>query len=235
MHTIAIGQHAIDRAMARRGRIRVFDSVNPATTALIVVDMQNCFVKEGMPAEISHARDIVPNINRLAAATRAAGGHVVWIRNTITPETAQNWSAWVENFMHPDLKDRMFAEMARGSEGHELWHLLDVEPGDAQIEKQRFSALIQGSSTLFDHLKARGIDTVLITGTATHVCCESTARDAMMLNFKTIFISDGNAAPTDADHNATLTALLQSFCDIQSTEEAIGCLQAGTVAAVAAQ
>ena len=235
MHTIAIGQHAIDRAMARRGRVRVWDRVEPASTALIVVDMQNCFVAPGMPAEIDHARDIVPNINRLAAALREAGGHVVWIRNTITPETAETWSTWVENFMHPDLRARMFAEMARGSEGHQLWPLLAVDPADAQIEKQRFSALIPGSSTLQDHLQARGIDTLIITGTATHVCCESTARDAMMLNYRTIFISDGNAAPTDADHNATLTALLQSFCDVQSTDEAIACIAAGCTRALVAE
>lgn len=233
MHTIAIGQHALDRAMARRGRISVYETLNPAKTALIVVDMQNTFVKEGFAAEIPVARDIVPNINRLAAALRAAGGEVVWIRNTITPETADTWSVWADNFMHPEMKERMFSEMARGAEGHQLWHLLDVQESDPQIEKCRFSALIQGSSELEAFLRAGGYDTVLITGTATHVCCESTARDAMMLNFKVVFISDANAAPTDADHNATLTALFQSFCDVKSTDEAITALGAASMQAAA--
>lgn len=223
MHKIEIGRHALDRAMARRGRIRVYDRINPASTALIVVDMQNCFVAPGFAAEIGHARDVVPNINRLAASLRSAGGRVVWIRNTISPETAHTWSVWCDNFMTPELKADMFAQMARGAEGHELWPLLEPKPEDAQIEKTRFSALVQGSSQLEGHLRANGIDTLLITGTASHVCCESTARDAAMLNYKTIFLSDANAAPTDADHNATLTSLFQSFCDVQSTDEAIAC------------
>lgn len=235
MHAVNIGAHAIARAMARRGRVRIHETLDPARTALVVVDLQNAFMAPGAPAEIGHARDIVPNVNRLAAAVRETGGQVVWIRNTIHPETATNWSAWCDHFMTPDLKARMFAWMARGAEGHQLWPLLDVRPDDPQIEKTRFSALIQGSSTLEAHLRDGGFDTVIVVGTASHVCCESTARDAMMLNFKTLFISDANAAPTDADHNATLTALLQSFCDVQSTDEAIEALRAGAATAVAAE
>src|SRR5262249_11092529 len=65
---------------------------------------------------------------------------------------------------------------------------------------------------------ARGIDTILITGTVTNVCCESTARDAMMLNFKTIMVTDGNAAVTDEDHNGSLRAFYLMFGDIVSTD-----------------
>ena len=71
----------------------------------------------------------------------------------------------------------------------------------------------------------RGLDTVLVTGTVTNVCCESTARDAMMLNFKTVMVTDANAAATDADHNASLIAFYLTFGDIMSTEMLIGCLE----------
>jgi ureidoacrylate peracid hydrolase len=66
---------------------------------------------------------------------------------------------------------------------------------------------------------------VLITGTVTNVCCESTARDAMMLNFKTIMVTDGNAAVTDEDHNASLCAFYLTFGDIMSTDTLIACLE----------
>jgi ureidoacrylate peracid hydrolase len=56
------------------------------------------------------------------------------------------------------------------------------------------------------------------------VCCESTARDAMMLNFKTIMVSDGNAAVTDEDHNASLCAFYLTFGDVMSTDAVISCL-----------
>ncbi len=74
-------------------------------------------------------------------------------------------------------------------------------------------------------LRSRGLDTLLITGTVTNVCCESTARDAMMLNFKTIMVTDGNAAVTDEDHNASLAGFYLIFGDIMSTDFAIDCLK----------
>ena len=74
------------------------------------------------------------------------------------------------------------------------------------MSKRRFSAFVQGASDLPQRLcGAQGYDTVLITGTVTNVCCESSARDAMMLNFKTVMVSDANAAVTDEEHNATLS------------------------------
>jgi ureidoacrylate peracid hydrolase len=71
-------------------------------------------------------------------------------------------------------------------------------------------------------LQARGIDTLIITGTATNVCCESTARDAMQMNYKIIFVADGNAALTDAEHNATLNNMVALFADVMTTDELVG-------------
>ena len=67
-------------------------------------------------------------------------------------------------------------------------------------------------------LRDRGIDTIIITGTVTSVCCESTARDAMMRNFKTVMVTDGNAAATDDEHNAALIAFYLTFGDIMPTD-----------------
>ena len=63
--------------------------------------------------------------------------------------------------------------------------------------KKRFSAFIQGSSDIEAYLRGRGIDTLLIGGTATQVCCESSARDAMMLNFKVVMVPDALATYSD--------------------------------------
>jgi len=70
--------------------------------------------------------------------------------------------------------------------GHQIYPELEVLPEDEIVFKYRFSAFIQGSSDLPERLRAQGFDYVLITGTVTNVCCESSARDSMMLNFKTI-------------------------------------------------
>src|ERR1700753_2765982 len=97
---------------------------------------------------------------------------------------------------------KRIAALTEGSLGHNLWPTLEVKPEDETVLKYRFSAFIPGTCDLADRLRARGFDTVLITGTVTNVCCESSARDAMMLNFKTIMVSDGNAAMSQAEHDA---------------------------------
>jgi ureidoacrylate peracid hydrolase len=125
----------------------------------------------------------------------------------------------------PEQGARRVAALTAGSKGHELWAALDVRADDLIVEKNRFSAFIQGSSNLAEVLRERGLDTVLITGTVTNVCCESTARDAMMLNFKTIMVTDGNAAVTDEDHNASLCAFYLTFGDIMPTDMLVTCLE----------
>ena len=89
------------------------------------------------------------------------------------------------------------------------------------MKKNRFGAFVPGSSDLHAVLQARGIDTVIITGTATNVCCESTARDAMMMNYKVIFVSDGTATYNDEEHNATLGIMLAMFADVMTTDEVV--------------
>jgi ureidoacrylate peracid hydrolase len=221
MHKIAIPQAAIDRVLARRDQLHVFNDIDPSRTAHIVVDLQNGFMAPGAPAEIATAREIVPNVNRISAALRAGGGLVVYIQNTIDAEAKETWSNWF-TFMSGDRRrERMQAAFAEGSEGHAIWPGLEVLPGDLKVKKSRFGAFVPGASDLHSILQARGIDTVIVTGTATNVCCESTARDAMMMNYKVIFVADGTATWNDEEHNATLGIMLAQFADVMTTEEVV--------------
>ena len=199
--------------------------LDPARTALVVVDMQNAFMLPGVAhALCPMAEKIVPNINRLAQAVRLTGGTVIWIKTTFKDDALKNWSTYFE-MVKPEQGARRVAALTAGSKGHELWSALDVRADDLIVEKNRFSAFIQGSSNLAEVLRERGLDTVLITGTVTNVCCESTARDAMMLNFKTIMVTDGNAAVTDEDHNASLCAFYLTFGDVMPTDMLVTCLE----------
>jgi ureidoacrylate peracid hydrolase len=166
----------------------------------------------------------VPNINRLAQAVRTTGGTVVWIRTTFKEDALKNWSTYFE-MVTPKQGAKRIEALTADSKGHELWPALDVRPDDLIVEKNRFSAFIQGSSNLAEVLRSRGLDTILVTGTVTNVCCESTARDAMMLNFKTVMVTDGNAATNDEEHNASLVAFYLTFGDIMSTEMLVACLE----------
>jgi len=164
----------------------------------------------------------VPNVNRLADAMRAAGGTVVWIVTTYTDDVSVDWSTYYR-LSTPENGQQRSNALIKGTEGHRIWNDLNVLDGELVIEKTRFSALVQGSSTLDAYLREHGVDT-LITGCLTDVCCESTARDAMMLNYRAIMVTDANAADTDADHNAALTAFYSTFGDIMPTDMLIGLL-----------
>jgi len=181
-------------------------------------------MEEGAAVELPVARDIVPNVNEICKAVRASGGINVFIRYLVDDETQVNWSSWFNDFASPSRRKAMIDTFSRDAHGFALWPGLDVQPEDLIVDKTRFGAFVPGSSDLHNMLQTRGIDTLIITGTATNVCCESTARDAMQMNYKVIFIGDGNAALTDAEHNATLNNMVTLFADVMTTEEMVGFL-----------
>lgn len=222
MHKPAILPAVIERATQRRGGVRVFDSLDPTRTAHVVVDLQNGFMAPGAIAEIATAREIVPNVNRISQALRQAGGLIVYVQNTFDEEAIRTWPVFFNHFCSPARREKMIEAFTPGSEGHRLWHGLDVRPDDLQVRKSRFGAFAPGASALDAILKARGVDTIIVTGTASQVCCESTARDAMMLNYKVFYVADGNATFTDEEHNATLTAMAHTFCDVIPTADLLG-------------
>jgi len=234
MHKIDIHQDYIDRVIDRGGRAHSVESLHGPKTALVVVDMQHYFMGEGQPSECPVAREIVPNVNRLAEAVRRNGGLVVWIQTRSGPESLDSWSVYYERMTAEKSKARVDG-MSPGGSGYDLWPGLEVKDGDEIVIKTRYSAFIQDSSNLEDVLRARGIDTILITGVSTCTCCESTARDGMMLNFRTMMVSDGCAAPDDYLHNATLNNFYLQFGDVQGTGEIIALLKAGASRAAAAE
>lgn len=219
MHKTELYPEVVEEILKKRGKLHVFDEIDPAKTALVVVDMQAAFVQGGKPSEVSHAKDIVPNINRLADGLRTAGGTVVWIISTFDDKIATEWSAFIGGTYKRELADRVVAQLKEGADGHRLWPDMDRRPGDMTVTKNRFSAFLPGASDLAEQLWDRGIENVIITGTLTNVCCESSARDAMMRNFNVIMASDGNATYSDVLHNASLNSLAITFADILTTDE----------------
>lgn len=221
MHKTNITLETINCAKKRRGGKRyAFENIVPEKTALVVIDMQNYFMKPGMAAEVSMAREIVPNINKIAEKLRDLGGSVAWVITTFDDGIYDEWSVLNELFSN-ERRKAMMENLTSGKDGQMLWSGFDVMPSDLHFEKKRYSAFLEGSSNLDMELKKKDIDTVLIVGTLTDVCCECSARDAMMMNYKTIMITDANAASSDEDHNNALNALGRLFVDLYSTEEII--------------
>ena len=227
MHKTQIPQSVIDQITKKRGKRHVFDDLDPTSTALLVVDLQNGYMLKGVAhALMEGAIEIVPNVNRIAAAFRQCGGSVFWLGKIVTAESLKGWSVHHELLCRPEHRNGKIETMREGGEGHKFWHDLDIKPNDQIVYKTRYSAFAQDASNLESKLRARGIDTVVIVGTSTCGCCDSTARDAMMRNLKTIMISDATATRTDEQHNAALTAFYRHFGDVMTTDELIGYIHA---------
>jgi ureidoacrylate peracid hydrolase len=219
MHDYSVPEHVRQRVLKRKGRPISLETIDCAHAALVVVDMQNYFVAPGFPQEIPVARQIVPHINRMAAAIRSAGGAVVWIQTTATG-ALETWGNHHRYGMSPEVTARRLAALAEDAEGHRLWHALEPAPADLRVKKIKFSAMLPGSSDLHEILSRRRVDTLLVAGTTTNVCCESTARDAMMLDYRVAMLSDAMAARTDEEHAASLNTFHMFFGDVMTVAEA---------------
>lgn len=215
----------IERIVSRQGREHTCETFETPKTALVVVDMQVYFMDENSMAGCPVGQTVVDNVNRLAEAVRKTGGIVIWIQNLAPMDTSVSWKTLHERYT-PDKADLRVELMSRGAEPFELWPTLDVREDDYRVVKRRYSAFIQGSSDIELILKDNSIETLLVCGVATNVCCESTARDAMMLNYRTLMVSDGCATATDEEHENSLKAFYLNFGDVQSTEEVIARLEA---------
>ncbi|MGC2202666.1 MAG: cysteine hydrolase [Stellaceae bacterium] len=227
-----IPDFVVKRVIERRGVEHCFADLDPTRTALVVIDLQHAFMNEAIGhAVVPAARDIVPAVNRLAAAVRAAGGGVFWVMMTHDERCVGDWSVAFE-LATPTMREKRIAALSENSLGHELWPELEVRPEDEIVKKYRYSAFMPGTSDLADRLHNRGFNTVLITGTVTNVCCESSARDANMMNFRTVMVSDANAANTQEEHDASLTAFYNVFGDVMDTDMIInGLRRAGSARA----
>ena len=226
---VVIPDHIRKRVIERQGRWNVHDDVPPEQTAFVVVDMQNYFMAPGQQVEVPEAREIVPNVNRLANALRQAGGRVVWVRTVSNAESLRDWSHFHRVLNTPERSARRAVALEPDAFGAQLWSGLDVRVTDLQIEKTRYSAFIQGASQLESELRQRGITAVWIGGTTTNTCCECTARDAMLLDFRTTMVSDCNADHTEEEHAATLIAFCSKFGDVASSGDLIARLARETV------
>ena len=150
---------------------------------------------------------------------------MAWVRMCASEEVIAGWDVFADFVARDGFLGPWAASLTEGNIGMEFWHELDIRPADEIVTKTRYSALIQGSSDLEARLRRRDIGMVIIAGVATNTCCEATARDANMLNFRTIVVSDANAARSDSEHNGSLTNLFNLFADVMTTDEVLDRLQ----------
>lgn len=211
VHDWFIEEREYRRHEERRGRRHAYEHLDPRRTALVVVDLIPFFVDES-----EYARGIVPRVNELAAAVRDAGGTVAWVVPGYAAPTAKD-----REFLGEDIAEMFARSGGTGEPRTRLWHELAYADGDVAVEKHTHSAYFPGRSPLPDLLTARGIDTLVVTGTVTNVCVEATVRDASTQGLRTILAADACAARRDQDHNATLHTVYRTYGDVRPTHEII--------------
>lgn len=204
----------------RRGRLHAFERLEARRTALVVVDLTVLFTIEPPRIEaVVDADTVVGNVNRLAAALRAAGGTVAWVR-----PAADAHAPLLDEILGAGPAAHYRAAAAEGDPRAALHPGLEVRPGDLHARKTLYSAFFPGACDLAERLRQRGIDTVLVAGAVTHVCCEASARDAYSCGFRTVMLADACLGPEE-EHRASLAAIHRNFGDVRTVAEAIGLLR----------
>jgi nicotinamidase-related amidase len=220
-HRIRLPRWARERGAA----LNDFPALERGRTALVNVDLQAAFLAEDQPYGNAHARDTVANINELSRAMRAAGAPVIWTRQTYTSEPPLAPPEWQYDPGRPGVADGM-AALTAGSSGHGLYPGMDVADGDAVVDKYRYGAFSCPAGALPDALERLGVAMLILTGTLTNCCVESTAREANMAGYKVIVAADAASAATDAEHNAALMNLRINFADVRRTAELLRMIRA---------
>jgi ureidoacrylate peracid hydrolase len=189
--------------------------IDPATTAVIAIDMQNAYASPGgyvdlAGFDISGAAGVIGRVAQVLTTARQAGVQVVYLQNgwdgdyveAGTP-SSPNWhksNALKTMRKRPELAGQL---LARGGWDYELVDALAPQPGDIRVHKTRYSAFF--NSQLDSILRARGIRTLVFVGIASNVCVESTLRDAFHLEYFSVMLGDAtHHLGPDFVHQATL-------------------------------
>lgn len=187
-------------------------------TALINVDMQRCFV-ETSPLASPDGLALVGRVNRLASACRDAGVLVVHTRVWMSRDRS---NVGVMGELVPPFIIDLYTE---GQESAELHDGLDVRPEDVILNKPRYGGF--HGTDLEATLRSRGVDTVIISGIATNICCETTAREAAQHDFRVFFLSDGtvtkemNGVSAEDLQRATCASLGMVFAQITTIDDVL--------------
>lgn len=194
------------------------------SAALVIVDMQNAFVKPGYPLAIPDAPSTVPEMNRLITVCRSHNIPIVWLKTVFDEEGC------VDAGLLKEIAGNKVCSLAKGEAGVDIYPELDWQADDITVLKKRFSGF--HNTNLESILRERNIDTLLIVGTVLNVCCETTARDAFQRDFRVLFPIDLNSTRPHDDlgfgafsaedmAKAVLTSLGTRFVQLISTKDLI--------------
>lgn len=194
------------------GHRRAAHKFSTKKSALLVVDMQRYFFDKKSHAFLKPATAILPNVRNILDGYRELGLPIIFTRHAYAkgedPGIMKTW--WSELEEEDDPLAKVVPE-------------LQPLPKEPVLRKGRYSAFV--GTDLEKRLRKLGVERLLITGVMTHLCCESTARDAFMRDFEVFFVIDGTATEDDDLHVASLMTLTDGFVMPITAEEVLRCLR----------
>jgi nicotinamidase-related amidase len=214
--------------MAAQPNAVPFDLLLPRT-ALIVVDMQNDFVRVGAPQEVPDARATIPIIRMLIDRFHALGRPVIFTRFLAGPERTLMWS-WSPELAPPQRScwpglERTYPDIDGPRDRAAVIDELAPAPGDLVVDKMGYGAFHR--TLLRDLLEARGVDTLVVTGTVTQICVDETARGAFEAGLRAVVVRDGVSSFDAPLHEAALRNLAMKFARVMTAAEMLAELTGG--------
>lgn len=203
----------------------VIDRVNPETTALIVIDMQNDFIAHGAPLETPMGRELSHRLRKLIDHARKSGMKVIF---TTHAHRRNGCDMGLFGEIYEPIKDR--AGLVDETSGIEIYPDVAPQGDEVVIKKHRYSAFFGTDLDII--LRTEKIETVVVTGVTTENCCHATARDAMFNGYRVAFISDATGTynypdvgfgsiPAQEVHRVTMGVLAVSTAHVMTVDELI--------------
>ncbi len=174
--------------------------------ALLILDMQNFFLNESNHAYVPSASNIIDNISRLTEHFHKKERPVIFTKHIDTEKPEEMMTKWWRD------------SIQQGTKEAEIFPLLNTDESEILL-KNRYSAFEK--TNLEEILRYKNVKQVFITGIMSHLCCETTARDAFMKDFEVIYIIDATATYTEELHLGTIRAISHGFGRCISTEEIV--------------
>ncbi|MCB4320719.1 cysteine hydrolase [Alcaligenes sp. 13f] len=201
------------------------DQINPGSTAVIVIDMQNDFIAPGAPLETPMGMELMPRLQKLLDHARQTGMEVIF---TAHAHRRNGCDMGLFGEIYPPIQNQV--GLVDETAGVDIYPEVAPQGDEVVIKKHRYSAFFGTDLDII--LRTRKIDTVVITGVTTENCCHATARDAMFHGYKVAFISDATgtyhypdmgfgAIPAEEVHRVTLGVLAVSTAHVMTTDELI--------------
>ena len=199
-----------------------------ANPALLIVDMQNDFVREGAPMEVPDARSTIRQHQELLACCRAAGIPIIYTKFIAGPKRTLMWE-WSPQLAPPTCAcqrgfRRFYADVDQELDCTDIVEEISPMPGDYLVEKYGYGAF--SNTNLKDILRSLQVASLIVTGTVTQICVEETAREAFHQGYKTTIVSDAVSSYIPDLHAATLKNFAFKFGWVSATAEVLQALSA---------